>query len=716
MHQPKPCPNSICDDIRDEIIKKHRYKRPSWKNTSAEQWTSNHWELAKCFMPPDGYAGVSNIQGTDFNGVISVMMNCSHFDGTMSFIIASQQPSGPCLLTKAREISNSIRHSPTCKVQATDLNEIFKTMLAILEDSRVLAHDTDAQDAASKLKQLQNESTDISLTDVYQLLKESQEASEQACQVSAEAKVEIKTLMDKIRELENKFDNSQTCVKNVNPEMEDTIYAQKVLELRRRLIKHYTDNTQYVSVMQNHDISLMEIYATPAIHRVDTKKDGKRKKSEPVFTYKGMFYIEHESKQRIFIQGEPGKGKSTFASKLVLDWCNECISARGPTEKDTDFSDTETLKVFKFVFYIALRDSRNQRKVTDMIKKQIIEKIYFDKDVDSAHILLQTILEKEKCLVVQDGLDEWSDPEKEAGLPLLAASLQSIVLITTRPWKMSDDRLKNSQVDCLLEIEGVKDSFVLCRKVLDCLISDDLDRKVVQFTRYIHDNGLAGLLATPMLITPIVCLWVDNTYLTGSSCQIYTIIIDGMLKKANTQTEYFQDPPFQCFNNTKHIKPNLKQIESLSKAAFYLLLNIERENALVFSEADILKHISIEEKMFAITSGILSERTVSTLSYRPSTCSFFHTNVQEFLAAIHIASNEKLIYDVIVPYFDCHQNAWFEISHVFKFLCGLNINAANILSRAIDECQQQLYDRQHSICMKTVCQIQDFVTSGFVEH
>ncbi|KAH3775829.1 hypothetical protein DPMN_177236 [Dreissena polymorpha] len=292
MHQPKPCPNSICDDIRDEIIKKHRYKRPSWKNTSAEQWTSNHWELAKCFMPPDGYAGVSNIQGTDFNGVISVMMNCSHFDGTMSFLIASQQPSGPCLLTKAREISNSIRHSPTCKVQATDLNEIFKTMLAILEDSRVLAHDTDAQDAASKLKQLQNESTDISLTDMYQLLKESQETLEQACQVSAETKDEIKTLMDKTRELENKFDNLQTCVKNANPEMEDTIYAQKVLELRRRLIKHYTDNTQYVSVaslIQNHDISLMEIYATPAIHRVDTKKDGKRKKSESVFTYKDHF-------------------------------------------------------------------------------------------------------------------------------------------------------------------------------------------------------------------------------------------------------------------------------------------------------------------------------------------------------------------------------------------------------------------------------------------
>ncbi|KAH3775911.1 hypothetical protein DPMN_177321 [Dreissena polymorpha] len=100
--QCKPCPNRICDGIRDEIIKAHRFNGPSWKNTSAEHWTSNHWEVAKCFMPPDGYTDVSSIQNTDFNGVISVMLNCTHFDSKMSFSISPQNSSIPCLLTKVK--------------------------------------------------------------------------------------------------------------------------------------------------------------------------------------------------------------------------------------------------------------------------------------------------------------------------------------------------------------------------------------------------------------------------------------------------------------------------------------------------------------------------------------------------------------------------------------------------------------------------------------
>lgn len=96
----RPCPNGLCDDVRDEIIKFHRYNLPSWKNTSAEQWVNNHWEIAKCYMPPDGYIGVSSILGTDFNGVISVLLNCKLFDSKMSFSIAPPKPSAQCLLSE----------------------------------------------------------------------------------------------------------------------------------------------------------------------------------------------------------------------------------------------------------------------------------------------------------------------------------------------------------------------------------------------------------------------------------------------------------------------------------------------------------------------------------------------------------------------------------------------------------------------------------------
>lgn len=111
IKQYRPCPNKLCDNVRDAVMKSHRFTNLSWKNTSAEKWACNHWELAKCFMPPDGYSGVSCVQDTDFNGIVSVMLNCTHFDSKMSFKIASQQPSGACLLTKVNgSDNNSIEH------------------------------------------------------------------------------------------------------------------------------------------------------------------------------------------------------------------------------------------------------------------------------------------------------------------------------------------------------------------------------------------------------------------------------------------------------------------------------------------------------------------------------------------------------------------------------------------------------------------------------
>ncbi|KAH3844156.1 hypothetical protein DPMN_086410 [Dreissena polymorpha] len=35
--QPRPCPNNVCNNVREEIKTLHRYSSPSWTNTMAEQ-------------------------------------------------------------------------------------------------------------------------------------------------------------------------------------------------------------------------------------------------------------------------------------------------------------------------------------------------------------------------------------------------------------------------------------------------------------------------------------------------------------------------------------------------------------------------------------------------------------------------------------------------------------------------------------------------------
>ncbi|XP_052803155.1 uncharacterized protein LOC128233496 isoform X2 [Mya arenaria] len=164
----RPCPSKICDDFRDEICALHRYSGPSWKNTKANQWCTNHWQIAKCFMPPDGYHDVTSYDETDFNDIISVMNNCTEFQRRISFAIGNQ----PNALTEARVIGRNIRHSPDHKVTDTDLADYFATLNALLTDSTFLASDKDAQQACFELKQLEKGARPLSTEDVKELLEE----------------------------------------------------------------------------------------------------------------------------------------------------------------------------------------------------------------------------------------------------------------------------------------------------------------------------------------------------------------------------------------------------------------------------------------------------------------------------------------------------------------------------------------------------------------
>ncbi|KAH3780522.1 hypothetical protein DPMN_158338 [Dreissena polymorpha] len=100
------CPIMICDKVFQEIIKEHRYnKKCSWNNTSATLWQTNHWEIAKCYIQTGGYAEKISIQDTDFNGVVSFMLNCKRFDSKFSFPITHGKPTQnkpACLLYKVR--------------------------------------------------------------------------------------------------------------------------------------------------------------------------------------------------------------------------------------------------------------------------------------------------------------------------------------------------------------------------------------------------------------------------------------------------------------------------------------------------------------------------------------------------------------------------------------------------------------------------------------
>ncbi|XP_052242708.1 uncharacterized protein LOC127852782 isoform X6 [Dreissena polymorpha] len=163
-------------------------------------------------------------------------------------------------------------------------------------------------------------------------------------------------------------------------------YERDVTDLLKRLVNHYRDTVCYVP-LSTLDPSLnkhvQDVYATPKIHRMKIENDGRRTQQEEILTYKDCFYRGDHLCRRTYLQGEPGSGKTSFAAKLVDDWCNVHESSNESTKEQTAFVDVDTLHNFKFLFFISLRDSKEQTHVTHMIQTQLIYKIYAADEWDS---------------------------------------------------------------------------------------------------------------------------------------------------------------------------------------------------------------------------------------------------------------------------------------------------------------------------------------------
>ena len=73
---PAECPNRICNAIANEIMKAYRFGRPNgWKNSIANKWTSDPWEIGKCFLSTDGYINCHSATDIDCSGLLSIYIN-----------------------------------------------------------------------------------------------------------------------------------------------------------------------------------------------------------------------------------------------------------------------------------------------------------------------------------------------------------------------------------------------------------------------------------------------------------------------------------------------------------------------------------------------------------------------------------------------------------------------------------------------------------------
>ncbi|KAH3819493.1 uncharacterized protein LOC127832619 [Dreissena polymorpha] len=560
-----------------------------------------------------------------------------------------------------------------------------------------------------KLRQLENDSLTINHIEMERLLKEAQETLTISKKVAAESKRQIAEQLSKaVTVIQSKMGNCQHAIDALTQRSIEKMSAaeksaltrigqvrlnceiqhsdQNVKEFFQRLTQHYEQvltNVLISPFVQSIDRHMRVLYSKPAVNKISRHNAAKIN----VNCYNAMFYKYNTLNGRIYIQGEAGVGKSTFTAKLTLDWLCQKSSSQHLT---STFDDAQTLDAFDFVFYVTLRDSVDHRDVVQMINEQLINMIYTDEYRGAIYKLLQYIMQKYRCLVVLDGLDDWSDPKGQIAVPLMASSnILCTLLITTRPWKMTDQRIKDSHIDILLEIEGVENPDLLSQKLIGCLFNNETELKYNEFNSYIIKHQLFDLLNSPTMLTLIVCLWADGVCLKGSRCEIYSHILDCLLKRAMSRRALVKKPPFYCFRNTCfrntiYCLANVAVIEALSSVAFDLFFAYRTEISKSFGNRELMKYLSEDQKTCALTTGILSERKHNSFTRINSTFSFVHKPLQEFLAAYYIANKPYVIDDEITNSIFKFSYLNLDISQTYIFLCGLNIKAAEKLSNVIN--------------------------------
>ena len=78
------CPDNVCNFYKEEIINYHRLHTPSFCNTNACKWSTDAWEIAKCFIPPGGKYMYCTQSEADFSCIINIIIQCNHFDSLVS--------------------------------------------------------------------------------------------------------------------------------------------------------------------------------------------------------------------------------------------------------------------------------------------------------------------------------------------------------------------------------------------------------------------------------------------------------------------------------------------------------------------------------------------------------------------------------------------------------------------------------------------------------
>ncbi|XP_060589553.1 uncharacterized protein LOC132744789 [Ruditapes philippinarum] len=427
-------------------------------------------------------------------------------------------------------------------------------------------------------------------------------------------------------------------------------YRHKKKKLQGDLIKFYRNNCGSIPLsplLEEVDTPLAGFYVMPDIVAIQQKSPSSDKEVKtPVKSLSDLFSVGRGNQQEIYLSADAGFGKTAFSKYLAITWCQ--AHHKDKNYRCFKYEELKALSDFEFLFLVLLRDCSDICSIDKMIEQQIIEQL-------PTSVSIERILRKETCLIILDGLDEWTHPEngcsrRNEKIPHRYMRDKCVILTTSRPWKLGVSNLKTSQLNKKIELVQLSEDSTLqleknaLSKMTGVPDGDELMSKTRDLNKVIDDCGLQHMQTIPLLLMFITCLWCNGIPIGNSKLDVYTKIIEFLLSRTAKKYPEIQpscdssasDIP-EYFRNHNFIKTFYSLIKSLSELAYQTLFNETKENTLVFDGSVAKTYLKADDMKISLFSGILSESRTKTLIKEITKVSFSHKTVQEYFAAIFIS-------------------------------------------------------------------------------
>ncbi|KAH3723542.1 uncharacterized protein LOC127853471 [Dreissena polymorpha] len=610
IYKPQNCPsNNLCNDICTEIVENHRFRNrskpksfqgPTWVNTDACKWCVHSWQIAKCYLSKDGYKDVNQAEDTDFNGIVNVIYNCEFFQRYFAEDLTITEN----VCTKARDVGRDVRHAPSNAMTQQESDRAIDTLVALLQSLKHADHQAASKSAVDKLTQLKNNTLAITDEDVTKILEAFKESlTEEIKRILLDEKDKLVVTMEntgksitaeiikageeqiaiiKRTNEENSCIKSKRASKGLDSDQDpgrtgndiapgasiESPFARDspLFKIKAWLIEQYQSNcVAPVSMLDpDIDVPLERIYVPPSINELKRgqedrcggiETDNTSRGEADVSCYKELLHRDGNQINTIYIQGDPGCGKTTFSTKLVLDWCNvhseNIISTKTniptmttsskETSKETHFSDLDALRDYTFLFFVSLRDySGSMCNVSQMVEDAIkSNKLPWDDSVW-----------EHKCIVLTDAADEWYHPDlsfprpcdyacrcgKDRSMPLYLQRKNITNIITARPWKLANRRVSDS-LTRMFQISGVANYQTLAENVINVLAEKDgilqkaQQSKCNDFLKKLKNKNMINLMTIPAICVQLVHQFYVGRLMEDSLCAIYMNMLDMHIAK-----------------------------------------------------------------------------------------------------------------------------------------------------------------------------------------